>query len=127
MIVARPVTLSEFGTFHETLALDRSAPVGTYRVRVYQPGKSEFAGSFEVHSYQLEPIALSFDLKKTVFYRGETIEANLVARYQYGAPVAGRPIEVAASRRTDPARHDRRRRPVSRSSFPPRASPRSSR
>ena len=32
-IVARAVTLSDFGTFHETLPLDRGAPVGTYRVR----------------------------------------------------------------------------------------------
>ena len=93
-IVSRSVTLSDYGTFHETLPLDHGAPVGTYRVRVYQPGKSDFAGAFEVQSYQLEPIDLSFDLKKTVFYRGETIEADVVARYQYGAPVAGRPIEV---------------------------------
>ncbi|HMF35108.1 MAG TPA: MG2 domain-containing protein, partial [Isosphaeraceae bacterium] len=93
-IVARPVTLSDFGTFHETLPLDRGAPVGTYRVRVYQPGKSDFAGSFEVQSYQLEPIDLSFDLKQTVYYRGETVEADIVAKYQYGAPVANRPIEV---------------------------------
>ena len=71
-----------------------AAPAGTYRVRVFQPGKSDFAGSFEVQSYQLEPISLSFDLKKTVFYRGETIQATLVAKYQYGAPVAGRPIDV---------------------------------
>ena len=68
--------------------------MGTYRIRVFQPGKSDFSGSFEVHSYQLEPIALSFDLKKTVFYRGEPIQATLVAKYQYGAPVAGRPVEV---------------------------------
>ena len=47
------VTLSEFGTFHERLPLDEGAPVGTYRVRLYQPGKSEFAGQFEVQSYQL--------------------------------------------------------------------------
>ena len=94
LIAARPVTLSDFGTFHETLALDSAAPVGTYRIRVFQPGKSDFSGSFEVHSYQLEPIALAFDLKKTVFYRGETIQATLVAKYQYGAPVAGRPVEV---------------------------------
>ncbi len=57
-IVARTVTLSDFGTFHETLPLDRGAPVGTYRLRLYQPGKSDFAGSFEVQSYQLEPIEL---------------------------------------------------------------------
>ena len=66
----------------------------TYRVRVYQPGKSDFASGFEVQSYQLEPIDLSFDLKRTVFYRGETVQADVVARYQYGAPVSARPIEV---------------------------------
>ena len=93
-LVARPVTLSDFGTFHETLPLDRGAPVGTYRVRVYQPGKSDFAGSFEVQSYQLEPIDLNFDLKQAVYYRGETVEADIVAKYQYGAPVANRPVEV---------------------------------
>ncbi|MFO0889672.1 MAG: tetratricopeptide repeat protein [Isosphaeraceae bacterium] len=93
-LIARGVTLSEFGTFHEGLPLDSGAPVGTYRIRVYQPGKSDFSGSFEVQSYQLQPIDLAFDLKKTVFYRGETIEADAVARFQYGAPVTGRPIEV---------------------------------
>lgn len=94
LIAAHPITLSDFGTFHESLSLDSAAAVGTYRIRVFQPGKSDFSGSFEVHSYQLEPISLTFDLKKTVFYRGEPVEATLVAKYQYGAPLAGRPVEV---------------------------------
>ena len=113
-IVARGVTLSEFGTFHETLPLDaapRSGPTGS---ALYQPGKSDFAGAFEVQSYQLEPIDLAFDLKKTVFYRGETVEADVVARYQYGARwPAGRSrsrCPTAASL----TRHDRRRRQVPR-------------
>jgi alpha-2-macroglobulin len=93
-IVARPVTLSAFGTFHETLPLDEAAPVGTYRVRVYKPGGSDFAGQFEVQAYRLEKVDLAFDLKKTVYFRGETIEADLVARYQYGAPAANRPVAV---------------------------------
>jgi len=93
-IVSRPVTLSAFGTFHETLPLDEGAPVGTYQVRVYQPGKSNFSGKFEVQSYQLEMIDLAFDLKRTVYFRGETIRGELSARYQYGAPVANRPITV---------------------------------
>jgi tetratricopeptide (TPR) repeat protein len=93
-LVARNVTLSEFGTFHETLPLDPGAPLGSYRIRLYQPGKSDFSGSFEVQSYRLEPIDLAFDLKRTVYYRGETIEADVVARYQYGAPVADRPLEI---------------------------------
>jgi uncharacterized protein YfaS (alpha-2-macroglobulin family)/TolA-binding protein len=90
----RSVTLSEFGTFHETLELDEGAPVGTYRVRVYQPGKSDFAGTFEVQAYQLQKVDLDFDLPKTVYFRGETIKADLVARYQYGTPLAGHPIVV---------------------------------
>jgi tetratricopeptide (TPR) repeat protein len=94
LIVARPVTLSDFGTFHESLPLDTAAPLGTYRVTVSQPGKSVFSGSFDVQSYQLEPIDLSFDVKRSVVYRGETVEADVVARYQYGAPLASRPIEV---------------------------------
>ena len=93
-IVARTVKLSAFGTFSERLPLDEGAPVGTYRVRLYQPGKSDFAGQFEVQSYQLQPIDLAFDLKKTVYYRGEVVAADIRARYQYGAPVAGRPIAV---------------------------------
>jgi len=94
LLVSHPVTLSEFGTFYESIPLDRGAPVGTYRVHVFQPGKSSFAGSFEVQSYQLEPIDLAFDLKKTVYYRGETVAGDVVARYQYGTPVSSRPIEV---------------------------------
>jgi TolA-binding protein len=93
-IVARSVTLSEFGTFHELVPLDPGAPVGTYRVRLYQPGKSDFSGSFEVQSYQLRKVDLAFDLKKTVYFRGETVEADLLARYQYGAPASGRPVAV---------------------------------
>jgi len=92
--VARPVTLSAFGTFHEAIPLDPGAPVGTYRVRLHRPGGSEFAGQFEVQAYQLRKVDLAFDLPKTVYFRGETIKADVVARYQYGTPLAGRPIRV---------------------------------
>jgi uncharacterized protein YfaS (alpha-2-macroglobulin family)/TolA-binding protein len=92
--VGRAVTLSDFGTFHERLPVDEGAPVGTYRVRLYQPGKSDFAGQFEVQAYQLEKVDLTFDLPRTVYYRGETIKADVLARYQYGTPLAGRPIRV---------------------------------
>ncbi|HEX8203732.1 MAG TPA: tetratricopeptide repeat protein, partial [Isosphaeraceae bacterium] len=46
LFVARSVTLSDFGTFHEPIPVDDGAPVGSYRVRLYQPGKSDFAGGF---------------------------------------------------------------------------------
>jgi uncharacterized protein YfaS (alpha-2-macroglobulin family)/TolA-binding protein len=93
-IVARAVALSPFGTFHERLPLDDGAPVGTYRVRLFQPGGSDFHGTFEVQAYELAKVDLAFSLPRTVYYRGETIEADLTARYQYGTPLAARPIRV---------------------------------
>ena len=95
LLLARATTLSGFGTFHEAIRLDSGAPVGPYRVRLFQPGRGDFSGAFEVQSYKLESIDLDFDLPRTVYYRGETVKADLIARYQYGAPVAGRPVEVA--------------------------------
>jgi uncharacterized protein YfaS (alpha-2-macroglobulin family)/tetratricopeptide (TPR) repeat protein len=93
-LVNRPLKLSDFGTFHETISLDEGAPVGSYRIRLWQPGKSEFAGAFEVQAYQLEKIDLAFDLPRTVYYRGETVKGSLVARYQYGTPLANRAIAL---------------------------------
>ncbi len=97
LLVARSVKLSEFGTFHETLGLDSSAPVGPYRVRLYQPGKSEFAGGFQVESYRLEKVDVAIELPRTVYFRGETIAADVVARYQYGAPLVNKPVDVVFS------------------------------
>ena len=92
--IARPVTLSAFGTFHEAIPLDPGAPIGTYRVRLHRPGGSDFAGQFEVQAYQLRKVDLAIDLPRTVYFRGETIKAEVVARYQYGTPLANRPIRV---------------------------------
>lgn len=90
----KSVTLSEFGTLHASVPVDSSAPVGTYRIRLYRPNGSEFAGSFEVQAYQLQKVDLDFDLPQTVYFRGMTIEGDVIARYQYGTPLANRPIHV---------------------------------
>ena len=92
--VAREVTLSDFGTFAATVVLDIDAPLGAYKVRVYRPGHAEFNGEFAVQAYQLEKVDASFDLPRVVYFRGETIKGAVVARYQYGTPLANRPVEV---------------------------------
>ncbi len=93
--LAKPVSLSPFGTFDATVRLDPAAPLGAYRIRVFQPGKSEFNGEFNVQAYQLQKVELTIDLPRTVYYRGETIEGAVVAKYQYGTPLADRPVQVA--------------------------------
>src|SRR5262249_23648624 len=93
-IVGRGVALSAFGTFHAEVPLDSSAPVGTYRVRVYQPGRSEFGGSFEVQAYRLAKAELAVELARSVVFRGEPVSGHAAARYPDGAPMADRPVEV---------------------------------
>jgi uncharacterized protein YfaS (alpha-2-macroglobulin family) len=93
-LIRRDVTLSEFGTFQLDLALDASAPVGDYRVRLFQPGKSDFTGGFAVQAYQLRKIDLAVQPARTVYFRGETVKAEVIARSQYGQPLAQREVVV---------------------------------
>ncbi len=95
LLLARGVTLSPFGTFNQAVRLDESSPVGSYRVRLFRPGGSDFSGNFEVQAYKLEKLGLDFDLPRSVYFRGEPVRGAVVARYQYGSPAAGRAIEVA--------------------------------
>ena len=91
---AKAIKLSPFGTFSQSLPLDPNAPVGRYKVRVFKPGGSDFSGGFAVQTYALRKIDLVFDLPRMVYYRGETIKGSLVAKYQYGTPLAKRPITL---------------------------------
>ena len=93
-LVERPVILSEFGTFHDSLPLDPGAPVGAYRIVVSELGKNTFQGAFQVQAYQLRPIGMSIELEKAVVHRGEEVRAEVVARYRFGGPIAGHPIAV---------------------------------
>jgi len=93
-LVARSATLSEFGTFHDRLPLDPAAPPGTYKIRLFRPGGSEFAGQFEVRAYQVRKVELKVDLPRTVYYRGEPIRADVLATDSTGIPLAGRPVVV---------------------------------
>ena len=93
-LVARGVTLSEFGTVHDRLPLDEAAPLGTYKIRLFRPGGSEFAGQFEVRAYQVRKVELKVDLPRTVYYRGEPIKADVLATDATGIPLAGRPVLV---------------------------------
>ncbi len=93
-LVSKDTTLSDFGTFRDSIRVDSAAPVGSYRIRVSQPGGSDFSGGFEVQAYQLEKLGLEFDLPRTVYYRGEAVKAIVKARYGYDAPASGRPIAV---------------------------------
>lgn len=85
--------LSEFGTLHSGFELADLASVGTYTVRCHRPNGPTFSGTFEVQRYKLEPMELSFELERSIVFRGEPLKGKLIARYYYGEPLAGREIE----------------------------------
>lgn len=94
-IFNQELALSPYGTFWSRFALDSTAPLGVYSVHVSRPGFADSSGNFQVQAYQLEKIDLRFDIPKSVVFRGDKVEADVIAKYQYGTPLAGRPIEVA--------------------------------
>ena len=86
------VTLDDFGAFGLSFLLPSTSPQGEYHIQVHDESKRLYQGTFRVHEFKLEPIQLTVDVERRVYYRGETIEGTIRARYDYGAPLAGREI-----------------------------------
>ncbi|MDA1015036.1 MAG: MG2 domain-containing protein, partial [Planctomycetota bacterium] len=88
------VKLNGFGTFFDHFALPDASPQGTYRIHAHDAAsKQSYESSFEVHEYKLEPIQLTVDLKRNVYFRGEKIEGTIKLAYYYGTPLADRRIQ----------------------------------
>ena len=103
------VTLSRFGTFHARFVLPATSPQGEYRVLVRDEVGRSHQGSFRVHEYRIEPIRLTVDAPRNVYYRGEEIEGTIRAAFYYGAPLADHEVRYTlAGGRTYAARTDER-------------------
>jgi uncharacterized protein YfaS (alpha-2-macroglobulin family)/outer membrane protein assembly factor BamD (BamD/ComL family) len=88
--------LSEFGTFHTAFGLPGAAPEGDYTVMARAARKNReplsFSGTFTVKTFKPEKIRLTLELPRTVYFRGETIEAEVCAAYYWGEPATGKPV-----------------------------------
>ena len=86
------VKLGEFGSFHAYFVLPTTSRPGEYRVLSHDDGGQNYTGTFTVQEYRIEPMRLSVETPRNVYYRGEEIEGVIRAAYYYGAPLAGREI-----------------------------------
>ena len=87
------VALNKFGSFADHFMLPATSPQGDYRIHVHQTmSKQSYETNFAVHEYKLEPVQISVDLPRTVYYRGEKIEGKIALKYYYGTPLAGKSI-----------------------------------
>ncbi len=92
------VELTQFGTFSLSMPLDPTVVVGEYHIVVVKEKKSDtpkfenskltFNGQFLVQHFQLPTIRLDFDFNRNIYFRGETIEATISAKYTYGQPLS---------------------------------------
>ena len=103
------LTLNEFGGAWDELALDGSAVLGEYRI-VFRDGASSGAptiGSatlFRVEEYKLPEYTVSVTTPESdgapkSFVAGDAVEAEVLAEYYFGGPVAGAEVEVLVRQR----------------------------
>ncbi len=100
-LLSQEVALNDFGTVFSHLVLPPSAAQGEYRVHLHRAktgeddaiGDLSFDTRFTVTEYQLEPVQISIDLEKSVFFRGETVRGTIQLQYYYGMPLADESIQ----------------------------------
>ena len=86
------VKLGAFGSFHAYFVLPTTSRPGEYRVLAHDDRGQNYTGAFTVQEYRIEPMRLSIETPRNVYYRGEEIEGVIRAAYYYGAPLAGREV-----------------------------------
>ncbi len=100
---SKEVALNGYGTINNNLILPDSAPQGDYRVHLHRAstgaddvtGALSFETSFRVTDYRLEPVEVTIDLEKDVYYRGEKVNGSIAVQYYYGTSLANEKIQYS--------------------------------
>lgn len=95
LIHSAEVVTGDFGTFHTYFSLPSVATPGQYRIQATDLDGRTFQGHFTVENYELEPVRLSIDLPRKVYFRGEEITGTIKAEYYYGTPLVGREVRYS--------------------------------
>ena len=94
----RQLTGDRLGGYRQSFALPRDARIGTWRVELYLDPKAPPIGSAEFRVEDFVPPQLKVELAAAdhPIRPGEALSVDVTARYYYGAPGAGLPIEAEA-------------------------------
>lgn len=96
-LLRQEVSLNDFGTLAANLVLPSSAAQGNYRIHLHRSKSGEndkigdlsFDATFTVTEYQLEPVQISIDVERDVYFRGDVVRGTIQLQYYYGMPLAG--------------------------------------
>lgn len=98
------VTLDSYGCLHDQFLLPEGAPLGQYRVVADDGEGHVFQGGFQVASFEVDPVQITIDTPRQVYYRGEKIEGTIRVAFSFGTPLgreevryrlAGEPVQTA--------------------------------
>jgi len=94
MLRQESLNLSEFGTLHTALTLGSGAPLGHYSISARRKDNTgpTYSANFLVQKFKLEKMRLKFKFPQKVYFRGETVEGELLAEYYWGEPVVDKAI-----------------------------------
>lgn len=91
--------LSEYGTFDGELTISEAASLGFYSIIAFIKDQ-QLRGGFKVEEYKKPEYEIKVSTNKKFYVQGETIVAEIAARYYFGEPVANATVKyyVYASR-----------------------------
>ena len=84
------ITLSEFGTFHFSLPIQKNWPLGHYRIIAKNKDKGlSYSGTFRVEQFRAPDFKAEVKPEKDIVFAGSEIKAGIQAEYYFGAPMSG--------------------------------------
>jgi len=98
-VYSTTLALSEFGTFNTSIALERSAKLGTYNIfgQLYAndhpvENGGSFYGTFTVAEYRKPAFEITVTPAKPDLIQGDTLEMTVAAKYFSGGALANAPV-----------------------------------
>ncbi len=99
VVYRRSLPVDEFGAVNTSFVLPDSSALGTYTLRVIS-GREQALGSFEVQEYRRPEFEVIVSPATRFVVQGQTVVANVQARYYFGQPVANARVRYVVGRQS---------------------------
>src|SRR5262249_26227600 len=90
--------LNPYGTFSFPIVFSKSQELGNYHLRASASNGENIDGYFRVAEFRPPNFKVELQLARRTAVRGQTVQANAVSTYLFGAPVQGGKAHVTVTR-----------------------------
>ncbi len=96
-VYRKTLTTNGNGSIHDDIVLGPAAALGNYFIEV-KSGEDQAGGNFEVEEYKKPEYEVRVRTSKARVLEGESVEAEIEARYYFGEPVSGARVQYSVYR-----------------------------